>query len=150
MIADKIDKTGLYTNLSQRLAKGLAVLEDPSLAKKQDGRYEVDGNEIFYMIQRYTTKKKSDARFEAHRNYIDIQAILQGSETIGWAPTDQLEVTQPYKPDVMFLKSPEQFSELYLPAGTFAVFNPSDAHMPCYHASPSEVTKVVVKVRVDG
>jgi YhcH/YjgK/YiaL family protein len=150
MIADKIDNAGLYGNLSGRLAKGLEVLKDPSLAQKDDGRYEIDGDDIFYMIQRYTTKKKSEARFEAHKRYIDIQAILSGEETIGCAPADELEVTEPYKPDVMFLKAPERYTELHLPAGTFAVFHPSDAHMPCYHAAPCEVTKAVVKVRVDG
>jgi YhcH/YjgK/YiaL family protein len=148
MIADKIENAGLYTKLSERIAKGLAVLQDAVPIRKEDGRYEVEGDDIFYMVQRYTTKNRSDARFEAHRNYIDIQAILEGAETIGWAPTAELKVAEPYKPDVMFLETPGGFSEIYLPAGTFAIFYPSDAHMPCYHADkPSQVTKVVVKVR---
>jgi len=151
MIADKIENAGSYTKLSGRIARALAVLQDAVPANKEHGRYEVDGDNIFYMVQRYTTKDKAETRFEAHRKYIDIQAILEGAETIGLATTGDLEVTEPYKPDVMFLKAPAAFTELYLPAGTFAIFYPSDAHMPCYHAGkPSRVTKVVMKVRVDG
>jgi YhcH/YjgK/YiaL family protein len=148
MIADKINNAVIYRGLSGRMRKALDLLQDPSLAEKGDGRYEVEGDDIFYMIQRYSTKTKDQAGFEAHKEYIDVQAILDGEETIGCADAGSLETAEPYKPDIVRLKAPPVFSEIYLPAGTFAVFFPTDAHMPCYHHTPSRVTKLVIKVKV--
>jgi len=149
MIADKIENADLYTGLSPAIAGGLELLKDPTLAKKEVGKYEIDGENLFLMIQRYPTKDKADALFEAHKNYIDIQAILEGEETIGYATTDDLTVTVPYKPDVMRLADPQIFTEVELSAGMFALFFPSDAHKPCYKSSGrSNVVKAVIKVKV--
>ncbi len=149
MIADKIENAHLYSGLSPRIAKALELLEDKTLAEKENGRYELDGDNIFFMIQRYPTKEKADAKFEAHKDYLDIQAILDGAETIGYAPTDELTVTEPYKPDVMKCADPEYFTEVRLSKGMFGIFFPSDAHKPCYHyKDQSNVLKAVIKVKV--
>jgi len=150
MIVDKIENAHLYATLSERIAKGLELIKDPALAQKEDGKYEVDGDNIFYLIQRYTTKDKEEMLFEAHKNYIDIQAILDGAETIGYAPADELEVTEPYKPDVMKCADPDVFTEVKLAKGMFAIFYPNDAHKPCYdYTGKTNVLKAVVKVKIN-
>ena len=151
MIVDKIENAGLYKGLSERIAKGLELLKDASIAAQENGKYEVDGDNLFYMIQRYPTKNKEDSLFEAHKNYIDIQAIIDGEESIGYALTETLpEVVQPYKPDVTKYADPPVFTEVKLAKGMFAIFYPDDAHKPCYdyHAGKSNVHKVVVKVKI--
>jgi YhcH/YjgK/YiaL family protein len=149
MIIDKIEHSGEYNALGERLAKGLKLIQDPSLLNKEDGTYKVDGDDLFYMVQRYTTKDPGDQLFETHREYIDIQAVITGTETIGWAPADTMEVTQPYKPDITKGADPEHFTSLYMPAGTFAVFYPQDAHKPgCDYVKKEQVTKIVVKVKI--
>jgi len=149
MIVDKIENAGLYRGLSEGIARGLELLKDAAIAQKPDGRYEIDGDKLFYMIQRYPTKNKEEMLFEAHRDYIDIQAMIDGEETIGYAPTDTLEVVQPYKPDVVRCADPEIFTEVKLAKGMFAIFFPDDAHKPCYdyHAGKSNVHKLVIKVK---
>jgi biofilm protein TabA len=149
MIVDKIENAKLYTGISERITKGLELLSDPAVAEKEDGKYEIDGDNLFFLVQRYTTKDKEEMLFEAHRNYIDIQAILDGEETIGYAPADELEVVEPYKPDVFKCADPDIFTEVKLPSGTFAIFFPNDAHKPCYdYNGKSNVHKVVVKVKI--
>jgi biofilm protein TabA len=150
MIVDKIQNAGLYNGLSERIAKGLELIRDPKIAGQKDGKYEVDGDNLFYMIQRYPTKDKKDMLFEAHRNYIDIQFIVDGEETIGYALTETLtDEVQPYKPDVAKYADPKMFTEVKLAKGMFAIFYPDDAHKPCYdyHDGKSNVHKLVVKVR---
>ena len=150
MIVDKIKNAKLYAGISERIAKGLKLIQDPSVAKKEDGKYEIDGDKIFMLVQRYVSKDKKEMLFEAHKNYIDIQAVIGGAETIGHAFADDLEVVQPYKPDVYKCADPEVFTEVKLPAGTFAIFFPNDAHKPCYdYKGKADVHKVVVKVKVD-
>lgn len=149
MIVDKIENANLYAALSQRLARGLQLIQDASLLEKEPGKYEVDGENLFYIIESYNTKDKAEVLFEAHKEYIDIQAVLDGGETIGWAPADTLEILEPYKPDVFKCKDPDHFTELRLPKGNFAIFFPNDAHKPgCDYREKGPVLKVVVKVKV--
>jgi YhcH/YjgK/YiaL family protein len=150
VIVDKIENAELYKALSDRIAKGLELIQDASIAAQESGKYEVDGEDLFYMIQRYPSKDKADALFEAHKNYIDIQAIIDGEETIGYALTETLgEVVQPYKPDVTKYADPPVFTEVKLAKGMFAIFYPDDAHKPCYDYGPdkSNVHKLVVKIK---
>ncbi|MHC4155354.1 MAG: NanQ anomerase/TabA/YiaL family protein [Planctomycetota bacterium] len=150
MVVDKIENAGLYKGLSEDIAKGLELIKDAGIAAQEDGRYEVDGDNLFYMIQRYPTRNKQDMLFEAHKDYIDIQAIIDGEETIGHALTETLkDVIEPYKPDVVKCSDPQIFTEVKLAKGMFAIFYPDDAHKPCYdyHEGKSNVHKLVVKVR---
>ena len=150
MIIDKIENAKLYTGLSESIAKGLEIIQDKSLFEKEDGKYEIDGDNLFILVQHYTTKDKEEMLFEAHKNYIDIQAIIDGEETIGYALTETLKVVQPYKPDVTKYADPPVFTEVKLAKGMFAIFYPDDAHKPCYdyRAGKSNVHKVVVKVKI--
>jgi len=151
MIVDKIENAKLYTGLSESIAKGLEIIRDKSVSEKEDGKYEIDGDNLFVLVQRYTTKDKEEMLFEAHKNHIDIQAILEGEETIGYALTETLgEVVQPYKPDVTKYADPPVFTEVKLAKGMFAILYPDDAHKPCYdyHDGKSNVHKVVVKVKI--
>jgi YhcH/YjgK/YiaL family protein len=149
VIIDKIENAELYKVLSDGIAKGLELIKDAGIAAQEDGKYEVDGDNLFYMIQRYPTKNKEDMLFEAHKDYIDIQAIIDGEETIGYALTETLQVVEPYKPDVTKYADPDIFTEVKLAKGMFAIFYPDDAHKPCYdyHPGKSNVHKVVVKIK---
>ncbi|NDG71800.1 MAG: DUF386 domain-containing protein, partial [Proteobacteria bacterium] len=61
------------------------------------GRYEIDGDRVFALVQKYTTKPVESALYEAHRRYSDIQFIFSGRETILWAPLAAMsEQTMPY------------------------------------------------------
>jgi len=150
MIVDKIENAELYKGLSAGIAKGLELIKDASVAAQENGKYEVDGDNLFYMIQRYPTRNKEDMLFEAHKDHIDIQAIIDGEETIGYALTETLQVVEPYKPDVMKCSDPPVFTEVKLAKGMFVILYPDDAHKPCYdyHDGKSNVHKVVVKVKV--
>lgn len=115
----------------------------------QDGRTEIDGERLFALVQTYRPKPAAEAKFEAHRRYADVQYIAAGAEMIGYAPTDSLAVDTPYDAakDIAFYAQPARYTALAMPAGTFAVFYPADAHMPCCRLdSDEQVRKVVVKV----
>src|SRR4030042_6518397 len=96
MVVDKLENAYLYAGLSAKIKKGLEVLKEEKLSTKKDGRYEVDGDELYYIIQRYTTKPIKEGRLEAHRKYIDIQFAAEGEEMIGHCEISQLNVDKPY------------------------------------------------------
>jgi len=151
MIIDTLAQWRTYAALSPRLAKGFAFLETvtPSAAL---GRHEIDGDDVFALVQRYTTKPIEERVFESHRKYIDIQYVLQGREVMCWAPLPLLPVvTMPYddKQDAaLYALSPHRLA-LHVSTGQYTVFFPEDGHIPaCAWDVPAEVGKVVVKVRV--
>ena len=149
MIADKIENSHLYRGLGKGIARGLELLQNPSLADRPDGRYEVDGDDLFLLVTRYATRPGSEIPFEAHRDYIDIQWIVAGQEIIGCAATGELEVLKPYQPDIVELADPPEFTEVKLSQGMFTIFYPTDAHKPCCDFDGQhQVHKLVVKVKV--
>ncbi len=146
MIYDKLANLDTYSALSERLAKGLRFLRDTDFSGMEDGKYEVDGKELFYMLQSYSTRELNDSP-EAHRKYIDIQYLLSGEEAIGVGALSEMteEVSANPDGDIWFYHGP--VSRVKLGSGSFVVLFPQDAHAPGMSVNESvPVRKVVVKV----
>ena len=151
MIVDRLENADLYLASSPRFAKAFDALRNPRFVHQPDGRYEIDGDRIFCLIQRYTTRPPEKCVVESHRRYIDIQLVVTGVELVRVAHPEGLETTQAYdaSSDKALYRPIETMSAVRLGAENFAVFFPHDAHMPCLQAGePSDVHKAVVKVLV--
>ena len=152
MIVDKIENATLYMCLSDRFMQAFEILKDHKSAGRADGRYDIDGDNLYYMVQRYTTKPADQCKLEAHKRYIDVQFIADGEELFGFSLLDGLEIEKPYdrEKDFAFYKVPAGINTMRLRRGMFCIFFPQDAHMPCCQVDgPSSVHKVVVKVRMN-
>ena len=150
MILDTIDNARIYAGLHPCFPKAFEILKNQTLNKKQDGKYPVDGEKIYYTIQCYTTKPQNAENLEAHRKYIDIQFLLSGQELLGYAPLKGLTIAEKYNPqkDIAFFDAPKDFTKVTLKPGLFCILFPSDAHLPgCHLAKPSDVRKIVIKIR---
>lgn len=150
MIADTLAQHHRYTSLHPRFAAAFDFLAKLP-ADQPAGRYELDGDNCFALVQSYTTKPAAQGTFESHRRYIDIQFIQSGVETMLWAPLATLPVTQPYaaEKDVALHAMPARITPVNLQAGEFAIFFPEDGHAPGLECGgPATVRKVVIKVRV--
>ncbi len=150
MIVDRLQNAERYSGLGERIAAGLEYLAETDFADMPEGKVEIRGDEIFAMIQRYETKLREAAKWEAHRNYIDIQCVVEGCELIGTGNVAGMQVTEEYstESDVLFLEGLGEF--VPMTKGEFTVLYPEDAHMPgIANGEPGPVTKVVVKVKVN-
>jgi YhcH/YjgK/YiaL family protein len=150
MILDTLDHSPSYQALTPRLARGLAWLAScpPGLA---DGRYDLEGDQLFALVQSYETVPAAQKKYEAHRAYADIQYIVAGSEIAYYAPVGALlaETTYDDVKDFQLYRDPAQETALCLSTGRFAVFLPQDAHKPgCIAEQPCSIKKIVVKVRL--
>ena len=116
------------------------------------GKYELEDG-AYVSVQEYTTKARKDAKYEAHKKFIDIQMILSGKEIIAVTPIDKMEIAEEYKDekDVMFFKHNDECTDYVLEDGDFVILYPEDVHMPgvCVNEK-SFVRKIVVKVPVKG
>ena len=148
MIYDRIENIETYSAISERLAKGLRLLQTTDFSALEAGKYEVDGKELFFMLQSYQSKEQND-RPEAHKKYIDIQYLLEGEEQIGIGALSEMveEVSANPEGDIWFYHGP--VTSFKMEKGNFAVFFPQDAHAPgIATGNPAPVRKVVVKVLV--
>lgn len=130
-------------------AKAFDAVEKLTLTDPSDGRYDVDGDNVFINVSTYETNPiNSERRFEAHRDYIDIQLLLEGREIIGFAHPASLTVTDEYRPDYELFGMIDSFDKIILEKGKFAVIYPNEPHAPGLAAGmPEKVRKIVVKVK---
>jgi biofilm protein TabA len=141
-----------YFKNPERWNKAFAFLKDNDLKKIEAKRHDIDGDNLFVSVTEYTTKNPEDAKYEAHRKYIDIQYVIAGKELIGIAPlTAKDKVSQEYNDakDIEFMTVKKGTMMQANPA-KFFIFFPEDAHMPnLKDGSNSAVKKAVVKVKID-
>lgn len=141
-----------YFRNKDRWDKAFAFLRDNDLSALELKRYVIDGDNVYAPVSEYLTKNEEDARYEAHRAYIDIQYVVSGKELIGVAPMSaKMDELEPYNQanDIEFFTVRGGENRLATP-GKFFIFFPEDAHRPgLKDVENSPVRKVVVKVRVN-
>ena len=152
MIKDNLQHLAYYNYLSTDLKVGLKYIRDTDFSSLENGKYEILPEKVYAVIQDYTSKPESEGKFEAHREYIDIQFIIEGEEKIGTGSVEDFQPSTDYneEKDIVFLTpNPEAKTEfIKLKTGEFAIFLPKDAHMPSIAVeNPTFVRKVVVKVK---
>jgi biofilm protein TabA len=151
MILDQIENRDFYQHLEPGIGRALEYLADTDFAKLPDGKYEIDGQRMFAIVQRYRPKPVDRIVWESHRKFIDVQYMAHGAERMGYAPlSDLLAVKQEYDPqrDIVFYDV--QGDLFTVSKGSFVVFAPQDVHAPGLAldgpAAGEEVIKVVVKI----
>ncbi len=151
MVIDHIHQAALYYKLHPGIERALRYLQTTDLTKVDNGKYEIDGDQLFAIVQEYDTKDSSTEKLESHKKYIDVQFMIHGQEKMGHAILNKQIPTRDYQAEddfILFDETPDFFS--VATEGMFTIFFPSDLHMPCiFHQESSHVKKVVVKVSVD-
>jgi biofilm protein TabA len=132
--------------------KAFAFLRDTDLENLAPGKYVLDEDHVYASVSEAATKNFEDTKWEAHRQYIDIQYVISGAESMGVAPLTGSTELEPFDPikDLGFYNVLEDEC-IYYPAapGTFFIFFPHDAHRPCIRTEGTDWDKkVVIKVKV--
>ena len=147
MILDTLGNAAKYAGLKMGISEAFGFLDQPGLVDLPDGRHEILGDRVYAIIERTKGRKVSDAQLEGHRKYIDIQYVISGDESMGWTPREGLATSVEYdaEKDLEFFEG-DPDSIVRVPPGSFAVFLPTDAHLPLI--GNGLIHKVVVKVAV--
>lgn len=138
---------------SPAIQKAVAFLQENDFSKLEEGKYEIDGDNIFAMIMDKESEAKEKRAPEAHVKYIDVQFVASGKEIIGFAKkSDGLVVKEDNleaKDIVKYTNEVPNEIDLQLLPGEFGIFFPDDIHRPlCAFDGPQKVRKVVVKIAV--
>jgi len=136
--------------LPAAIVRALEVLQKVDLGKMEPGRYEIEGDKLFYLVQDVELRTMEESRAEAHQKYADIQIPFSTNERYGYAlpqpelapSDDQLEAK-----DLAFYPTPAGECFFDVTPGTYLVFLPKELHRPCLAIKGKEtIRKAVVKV----
>ena len=149
-IKDSLERIGDYANLGANFAKAVAFLRRGDLRSLPNGRYALDGENAYAMIQEATLKEWGSGRPEVHHEYFDIQVPLSNEEIIG---VGRFDPSTPgdfdAEKDVGFYDG-VAVEPLEVCPGEFAILYPGTcAHAPCCSedAAGTPIRKIVIKVR---
>ena len=148
MIKDSIKQAQTYFSLGCDIKKALLYLQQNDLSNTQNGKYEIEQDKIFAIVQDYQTKQKETAKLEAHKKYIDIQFIIKGKEQLGCTHIDNTSISIPYdeeKDITFYIDHPTAYTKVY--PGQFVIYFPSDGHAP--GIGQGTIRKAVIKIPVN-
>jgi len=149
MILDHLANAGRYACLHPAFARAFEFLRRDDLSDLPAGRHEIDGDRLYAMVVQAPGKGRDEAKLEAHREYVDIQLSVAGTDVIGWKPTAGCRHPETeFNPETdLGLYSDDPDAWVAVPPNTFAILFPEDAHAPM--GGSGSLHKVVVKVAVD-
>ncbi|MDX8386828.1 MAG: YhcH/YjgK/YiaL family protein [Gallionella sp.] len=150
MIFSSISQSSRYAALHPLFQRAFDYIRDTDLYNLAPGRYNIVGDELIAIVEHVEGRTREMARLECHRQYIDIQLVLDGDETMGWKPladchnpVGEFSVEK----DIQFFIDASA-SWVPVPPDHFCIFFPEDAHAPL--VGSGQVRKVIFKVAVEA
>lgn len=149
IIMDKLQNAERYYGMHPAFEQAFAFLRRNDLAELPAGRQQIDGDRLFYIMSKGPGRSRAEAKLEAHRKFIDIQYVIAGTDEMGFKPAadcKMIDTSYDAEKDIGFFKDqPDSWTKV--PAGSFVIFFPDDAHAPL--VSSGEIHKVVLKIAVE-
>ncbi len=153
MIVAKRTDASNYRGIHPMLDKALDHLNDEFLQAVGKEPVHIDGQKLYAMLNVFETLPDDRLFFEAHRDYLDIHAVLSGEERIDIAYTEALtpdeDTSKPENDLYAYSDTDPEHQSVVLGSGDFLVAFPSDAHrVKGQVCGASQVRKVVFKIKI--
>ena len=152
MIHTTIKNCNRYLGLNPNFQQAFALLNKMQNEPFCVGKKVYEGHNLYSISLSYETKAIEDVVFEAHRKFIDVMLIVEGQETIGYLPSQQVgKVTKLYDDsiDALLASTEPGMSKVNMVAGDIAIFYPEDYHAPgANYDGIHSVKKIIMKVPV--
>ena len=103
MIIDLLANAHLYYNQGPLFKKAFEYLANTDFSKVEKGKYELDGANLFAIVNEYDTISADNEQMESHKKYIDIQYIVAGAERIGHDLLQQQTPSKAYDDEKDFM-----------------------------------------------
>ena len=147
MIIDLIENLAKYENVNPLFKDVVKFIKENDLNSLENGKHFIVGKDLFVNITDAKGRSREAATIETHKNMIDIQIPLDGSETFGYTPTVDLPNAE-YNAEKDITKYPDMAAQSYVTCrkGMMAIFFPQDGHAPCISCSES-IHKAIFKVK---
>ena len=128
--------------------KAFAYLKNTDLKTLANGRHVIDGDNVYAIVTEAPTKDYEKTAFESHRKYIDHQYVITGEENMAKAPLSSVTVNKAYDEAADIAYYTGEGKIYTVPAGTFMLFFPTEAHRPNITPGGNKVVKkIVIKIK---
>ena len=151
MITDSIINSEFYYSLNRNFKSAFEWIKSTDLLKLEKGKIEIQGEEIFAIVNDYKTVDSSVSKLEAHQRYIDLQFVIEGKEMMGYIAKNNQTPFKEYDQEgdyALYVDS----NTVLLPfeENSFFLLFPQDLHMPGIHyfGREEQVKKLVLKIAV--
>lgn len=149
MIFGNVNHLEEYPFLENQIKECFQYAKEHGLAEFETGSYEIDGQRLFVNIVEYETVKAEKRFWEAHKNYLDIHLMLDGTEQIDLNFIQNMELKEYVEKDDFLPMNGEKNSSVILKNGDFLICYPSDGHRTAVAAGKSRnIKKAIFKVRI--
>ena len=132
--------------------EAFTFLKTKDLAHLEPGVYVIDSGNVTATVSEGPTKKLEDVKWEAHRNFNDLQYIIKGKAKMGVAPSADPRgvLIVPYSNTTDNENFTNDGGDYYdADPSTFFIFSPQEMHRPAIKVDGyNSVKKIVIKVRV--
>ena len=132
--------------------EAFTFLKTKDLEKLKPGVYVIDSGNVIATVSQGPAKKMEEVKWEAHRNFNDLQYIIKGKARMGVAPSADIRgtVIVPYTNATDNMNFTNDGGEYFdADPSTFFIFSPQEMHRPAIKVPGSDVVKkIVIKVRV--
>jgi YhcH/YjgK/YiaL family protein len=149
MIIDKIAKLNRYVYVPG-VEDVIKFLSEGGYKNLEVGSYKIS-DVVTLKVQSYLTKEEPDELLlEAHREYLDLQMTVSGSEIFLFQSIELGEEAVPYnvQKDVEFFTAP-YYNTTVLDGTNFAIVFPNDLHNGSFIADEQEqIKKFVFKLKI--
>lgn len=149
MVFDKLENCSAYYGMHKNMEKGFNFIKEAIEKNLPVGKYEIDGSDVYASIQEYENcPNYEEKKFEGHKNYIDIQFIVSGSEYMQVSHISDMKSKVPYnaEKDVEFYFDDTSFADAVVSENGYGIFFPQDIHKP--GLAPNKVSQKVKKVLI--
>lgn len=149
MIFGNIQNLREYLCMEDGIFECFNYAKENNLSAYDRGCHEIDAKRIFVNIVEYETVKPEDRFWEAHREYLDVHLMLEGTERIDLNFIQNMDVKEYAAKDDFLSMDGEKNASVILKPGDFLVCYPSDAHRTAIAADkPEKIKKAIFKVKI--
>ncbi|MDE6455311.1 MAG: YhcH/YjgK/YiaL family protein [Dysosmobacter sp.] len=149
MIYAKLKDAPAYRGIHPNLDLALERITPEFLAGVGPERVEIKGGDVYATRFTYETVPAEESFFEAHRKYLDVHIMAEGSEGVEIAPPESLTEFDRAEASDFYAYRGRGDYKLVLSPGDFLVIFPGDAHrIKMQLDCPETVSKVVFKVKI--
>ncbi|HHF3839991.1 TPA: N-acetylneuraminate anomerase [Haemophilus influenzae] len=152
MIISSLTNPNFKVGLPKVIAEVCDYLNTLDLNALENGRHDIN-DQIYMNVMEPETAEPSSKKAELHHEYLDVQALIRGTENIEVGATyPNLSKYEDYNEadDYQLCADIDDKFTVTMKPKMFAVFYPYEPHKPCcvVNGKTEKIKKLVVKVPV--
>lgn len=150
MIYGNINNSSAFYYLNSNLQKCLTFIKENDMVALENGTIKIENDDLFVNVVEYDTVNAEERFWEAHKNYLDLHYMINGSEKINVNFTNNMEILDFVEKDDFVSMKGNVKTEILLEDGDFLICYPTDAHMTAVKVGDTsqKIKKAIFKVKI--